>query len=389
MNLTPAVAGLPVSAAPENYNDMTMNPTSFTQMQCISQRKTWLRLLACSMPILLGGCAAIQQTIDKPEATAQSAAAIAPSPDDIMSLRRVASLQDRLDQVAGPLLISNPDLCKRHVRNLLGLSAKNKYSFSVPLADAAQHDLGLGDRLQVTNVMPGSGAARLGIQRGDILLAAQDKPIPQGPNAENETAALLAPIVAKGTNVKLTVQRNEKTQDMTIPLTRSCGFRVELGNADNVNSYSDGRRILITKGMVLFAQTDEELAYVIAKEMAHNVLGHARMLKMTGKVGKIIDRLTKTGPNAGTLTGKAGIKPMPQQYDITADALSLQMVARSGFSIDRAIPFWKRLAMQYPAAVLDAHTALHPSTTARLSAMPKSVKRINAIESKKSSAPSS
>ena len=53
-------------------------------------------------------------------------------------LRQMAALQERLYKVAAPLLIINADLCKAQARNLLGFTAKNKFSFPGDYADAAQ-----------------------------------------------------------------------------------------------------------------------------------------------------------------------------------------------------------------------------------------------------------
>lgn len=337
---------------------------------------------AVSLALLLGACTT-QSPFFMPEGAIKPTSSLQQNSSEIDALRQISLLQDRLDRVVAPLLTSSPDLCKKQARNLLGLTAKNRYSYSVPLADAAQQLFGLDERLQVASVMPNSGAARLGIQRGDILIAADDHPIPQGVNAETETVALLAPIVAGKTSVKLTIQRKEKEMNLTVPLTRACGFRVDIGNTDSINSYADGRRILITRGMVRYAQTDDELAYVVAKEMAHNVLGHARMLKMTGTVSEIIDNLVRIQPDMSTMVGTAGVKPMSQQYDIAADALSLQMVARAGYNIDQAVPFWQRLAAQHPATELDSYTALHPASDARLAAMSKAVARIKTAAKKR------
>ena len=44
--------------------------------------------------------------------------------------------------------------------NLLGFTAKSKYSFSDELSEAAQQLYGMDDRLQVMGVLAGSGAAR-------------------------------------------------------------------------------------------------------------------------------------------------------------------------------------------------------------------------------------
>ena len=342
-------------------------------------RGYWRGSFAIALALLLGACSTQLPVKDKGDLPLS----LQPASSDVNSLRRIALYQERLDRITAPLLIANPDLCKKQARNLLGLTARNKYSYS-PLSDAAVRVFDVDERLQVSNVMVGSGAARAGIQKGDILVSIEGRPIPEGANAENDAAALLAPIVALKSSVKLTVLRNDNEQTITVPLTRACGFWVEIGNSDTVNSYSDGRRIVITRGMADFAKTDDELALVVAKEMAHSVLGHARMLKTTDLAGDIIDDLmqVQTGGKKTTST-KVSMKPMPQLYDIMADALSLQMAARSGYDIDQALPFWQRLAAKYPATIPGSYSALHPANAARLKALPKTVARVKTIEQKR------
>lgn len=299
------------------------------------------------------------------------------------TLRSLVAQQDRLYRVAAPLLVKNPDLCKGNARNLLGFTAKNKYSYSADLADAAQMLFGLGERLQVMGVLAGSGAARVGVRRGDMLIAVEETPMPEGANAERQAATILAPLAGSRPSVKLTVLRDGANAALNVPLTRACAYSIELGNADNVNAYDDGRRVMITRGMMNFARSDEELAYVLAKEMAHNSLGHAAKQNMSSTIGAIIDNLIRVHPDMTALAGTSGIRPIPQELDAAADALSLYMLARAGYNVDHAVRFWERLATQYPPTVLNGYTAIHPSTAYRLSVMTKIVTDVKAKQAGK------
>jgi hypothetical protein len=289
------------------------------------------------------------------------------------ALRSMVTLQGRLYRVAGPLLVNNPPLCKSNARNLLGFTAKNKFSYSSEYVNAAQSLYGLDERLQVLGVLAGSGAARAGIRRGDILVAVEDQPMPQGENAERQAAAILAPLVTARSSLQLTVLRAGATVPANVPLTRACAFGIELGNADNVMAYSDGHRVLVTRGMLDFTRTDDELAYVMAKEMAHNALAHASRQQTSATIGGIIDNLVRIRPDMSTMVGMAGIRPMPSDLDVAADRLSLYMLARAGYNIDNAVPFWRRLAAQYPASMPYTYTALHPDVQKRLGAMERTV----------------
>ena len=294
----------------------------------------------------------------------------APTPQQAM-LRDIVAQQDRLYRVAAPLLVNNTELCKGNARNLLGFTAKSRNSFSDELSEAAQQVYGMDDRLQVMGVLAGSGAARAGIRVGDKLDMVEGKPVPPGPDAERQAATMLAPLITRGASAKLTMLRNGAPVQVTVPFTRACAYSIELGNADNVNAYNDGRRVLITRGMMNFAANDNELAYVLAKEMAHNSLNHARVQRTTGTAGAIIDNLIRIRPDMSAMAGTSGMKPMPQTMDAAADTLALYMVARAGYNIDAAPRFWERLAAQYPASTLNGYTAIHPATAYRLSVMDK------------------
>ncbi len=291
-------------------------------------------------------------------------------------MRAIATAQQRLDRVTAPLLVKNAELCKTHSRKLLGFSAKNRYSYSAELADAVQAAFGFDERLQVTSVLGGSGAERAGVRSGDILVAAENTPVPAGPDAERQAAAVLGPLVRDRNQVRLTVLRDGAQTSMAVPLTRSCAFGVYFGNADLVNAYADGRRIVVTRGMLAHAASDQELGYVIAREMAHNILGHAASQRMNATMTGIIDNLLRVAPDLETMTGRAGIKPYDAAIDAQADRLGLYLAARAGYDIDAAPAFWQKLATQYPAQVANGYTAIHPDTAARLDALRKAASEI-------------
>ncbi|TFW10215.1 peptidase M48 [Oxalobacteraceae bacterium OM1] len=355
---------------------------SFECLQSSVRQKLKLLPLA----LALAGCASAPPPAT-PTSQAPEPVKTVPQPPDKtsaqQSLESMVALQDRLYRIAAPLIVNNSDLCRSSARNLLGFTAKNKYSYSNEFVDASQKSFGLDDRLQINNVLPNSGAARAGLQRGDVLLGVADKPMPIGENAEREATAVLAPLVTGRSNVRLTVLRGGTQRDLSVPLTYACAYGIELGNTDNVVAYSDGHRVLISRGMLNALASDDEVAYVIAKEMAHNSLSHPTRQRMSATVGGIIDNLVRVHPDMSTMSGLAGVKPMPKELDATADKLSLYMLARAGYNVDNAPAFWTRFASQYPATTLNGYTALHPTTDYRVEAMNKTVKDIKAKQAAK------
>jgi hypothetical protein len=330
---------------------------------------------ALSVTLLLDGCQTAGP-IQPPSAVMVAPVPVAPvlppiSTAEQTTLRNWVGLQDRLYHVAAPLLSNNTELCKGNARNLLGFSAKNRYSFSDDFADAAQQMFGLDERLQVMDVLPNSGAAKAGMRRGDILLSVEDKTLPSGVNATRQAAAILGPLVNGKGSVRLNILRGGRPMNVTVPLTNACAFGIELGNSDATAAYSDGRRVLVTRGMLKFARADEELAYVLAREMAHNILGHPQKQRTIVATDSMIDNLIRMHPEKGSLQGSGGIKPMPAELDAAADNLAVYLLARAGYGIDNAPAFWQKLAFEYPANIANGYTALHPSTAARLAALTK------------------
>lgn len=57
------------------------------------------------------------------------------------------------------------------------LHRQNRWSYPGDYNEAAHVAFGMDERLQVTSVLAGSGAAKAGLQTGDVLLAAAGKPL--------------------------------------------------------------------------------------------------------------------------------------------------------------------------------------------------------------------
>jgi hypothetical protein len=299
------------------------------------------------------------------------------------TLTRMAAMQDRLYRVAAPLLITNAELCKAQARNLLGFTAKNRHSYPGDYNEAAHIAFGMGERLQVTGVLAGSGAAQAGLRRGDRLLTAGSRPLPSGPNASTQAGAVFAPLVSAHASLPMGVERDGANKQLTIPVTRACGFGIELGNSDNINSYADGSRVMVTRGMINFVKSDDELAYLLAKGMAHNILGHAGSQKNAGTIGSIIDNLVSVKPDTSMLIGSGGIKAMPAELDAAADRLAVYLLVRAGYGVDGVPAFWKRLSATVPATVLNGYVANHPGTAARVTAIEKAVVEVKGKQSSK------
>jgi membrane-associated protease RseP (regulator of RpoE activity) len=341
-------------------------------------------LAAVTIALLIAGCSTPRQMQQGPvppvpQAPVEEAPVLTPRmATEAEALTKMAAMQDRLYRVAAPLLINNAELCKSQARNLLGFTAKNRHSYPGDYNEAAHIAFGMGERLQVTGVLAGSGAAHAGLHRGDRLVSAGGKPLPSGPNASTLAGAVFGPLVAAHPTLAMGIERDGAARQLTIPVTRACGFGIELGNADNINSYADGSRVMVTRGMLNFTRDDDELAFLLASGMAHNILGHAATQRNASTIGSIIDNLVGVRPDTSMLIGSGGIKPMPQDLDAAADRLAVYLLARANYNVNDAAPFVKRLAASYPATVLNGYVANHPATAFRVTAIEKAAAEVTA-----------
>jgi hypothetical protein len=321
--------------------------------------------------LLLAGCSSITPSPTAPSATPQKLSrATAEQEFDALVAR-----QDRVYQLIAPLIAKNAVLCKTAARPLLGFTAKNTYSFPAELRPAAASRLKLGDALQVMQVLDGSGAMRAGIRRGDVLQSIQAQALPRGPQAETEAAKLLGPLMKNVTEVDVSVLRNGSPLTLKVALITACGFTVDIGNAPQVNAYSDGRRIMVTTGM-LDALSDQELAVILAREIAHNVQQHAQAMQMRATLAAVIDALLPPRPDLSGFAGSAGLKTMDEKLDQEADRLALYMLARAGLNPATAIDTLEQLAQRYPATVTNSYTAIHPWTSDRAALMRSTLTQI-------------
>lgn len=291
--------------------------------------------------------------------------------------------QERIYRIAAPLIIKNAVLCRTQARPLLGFTAKNQYSYPPELSVAARQSLGLDERLQVMQILDGSGAMRAGLKRGDILQTIQDITIPTGPQAEPEAARMLSPILKNLTEINITVIRQTQPITVNVPLTLACAFAIDVGNTQNVNAYADGRRILLTRGLLDWLSTDEDVAVIIAREIAHNVLQHAKQLQQMATLSIVIDNLLLFKPDQVAANSSNGIKITPEKMDQDADRLALFMLARAGYDLASFTRVMQKLAQIPNASQANTYPALHPWTEGRQSVIQSTMKEIRQKQSAK------
>ncbi|MDX1576024.1 MAG: M48 family metalloprotease [Kiloniellales bacterium] len=128
-----------------------------------------------------------------------------------------------------------------------------------------------------------------------------------------QVAARLAPALPGVCDCRGTVHPGD-------PALELCGTPIKIESLAELQASTNGRRIRLTTGMLRFLRHDDELAFVLAHELSHILLGHA-----------------------GAFDG-----PSLREAEIEADRLGIQIVSRAGFDTEIAAKLPERLAQSYP-----------------------------------------
>jgi hypothetical protein len=228
---------------------------------------------------------------------------------------------------------------------------------------------GIGDEPAVLVVVPGSAAARAGLQAGDGIVSVAGKAFPlKGPRRKasydrvQEFEEFLLASLAAGP-VQVEFVRDGARRSAVLEPESGCISRVQLVPSAKLNASADGTYAQLTSGIVNFARSDDEIALVVAHEMAHNILGHRV-------------RLNEQKISRGILKSIDGSAAKIRKTEVEADYLALYLLARAGYDIDVAPGFWQRYG---PAAFFEIFSeGTHPGRATRVAATRRTIEEIRA-----------
>lgn len=144
---------------------------------------------------------------------------------------------------------------------------------------------------------------------------------------------------------------------------------------DSVNAWTDGESVWITRGMMRFLKNDDELAVVLAHEMAHAYRGHMAYLRVKQILGLALGITAEIfAPGSGRAVGlllDAATKKFDRDQEREADLYGLIWASKAGFNVYAAKQIWRRMAIEMPESTERGFLSSHPSSVERLLAMEK------------------
>ena len=337
-------------------------------------------LLPIAALLLLTGCAG---QVRPPQTSGRTAS---PAQTDFV-LRERLRISRRIFRVGERILFKGVALCGSRRVHSIGVSLWNQHSggrFSPALMARA---FGLDDGLHIQALGEDSPAAHAGIREGDHIVQIAGQPAPRGKDAVKLAGPRLRALNQAGRPYTLGVQRGKRLRQLTVQPAPRCAYSYGLVFTSQINAFADGRRVVVTTGLMRFAQSDAELAVVFGHELAHNTLGHLRSTRATTIVGSIggIAADIALGvigiPTFGVFSrmgGLAGRRAFSVQFEKEADYVGLYFAALAGYPLNAAPDIWRRLAVENPRRGNKGLGRSHPSYAERLTAMEATITEIRA-----------
>ncbi len=193
-----------------------------------------------------------------------------------------------------------------------------------------------GASLFVAAVAPGSPASRAEIRPGTGIAAiAGMAPLTLSADGEQRLALANSERVIDGAlatgsvEVEL-VQPDATRRTVRLVGTPGCKTRFEVVTEDDPQAYADGEIVQVTAGMSQFTEaSDNQLAAVIAHELAHNILRHRERTEQSGTprdYRRYLGRYTR----------------LSRAMEEEADRLSVWLLQLAGYDPRAPIAFWER-----------------------------------------------
>ena len=266
--------------------------------------------------------------------------AAAPLPDRAEALRSLVALDLRVAVIGNRLSTANVAACVRRAPQT-GIVFHDLAQFSGKDREAAAKTFGLGANPAISAVVPGSIADQAGLRAGDAIIALNDQPFgPVDPKDPYARIARIESATERGPTI-LAVARPGGPKSFVLAGTPGCASRVQVIPGRKLNARADGTYVQLTSAVAEYAADDNELAVIIAHEMAHNIHGHKERLDRDGRSGANI-----------------------RATEIEADMTSLKLLKTAGYDPKAAARFWQRFGKKTGAGIFSDGT--HQRTKARV-----------------------
>ncbi|WP_066559120.1 hypothetical protein [Croceicoccus bisphenolivorans] len=248
----------------------------------------------------------------------------------------VAELDARAQTVGWRLASANASFCS-NVVPAVGLLVQDLQSWEDPEEARAAFGASATTQVVVGAVADGSPAAEAGLHTGQPLRSITDTVLeidlpPAEPGTYQRQTALLD-LMDEGLQrngwIAIGIDTDAGRELLRIHGQPVCASRFELVTQGS-RAKADGTRVLVSADMALELGDEDAFAFVVAHELAHNVLGHIPMLAEKGR-------------------GWGRVRHTERE----ADRLAVWLMANAGYDTQGAVRFMRGWARERDVGFLD------------------------------------
>lgn len=289
----------------------------------------------------------------------------AAAPDNRATFEALRSEDARLATIAFRLVTANAALC-RDQQPGTGLVLHAIDQYAARDADAARAVFGFPAAVAVEWVVPGSPATRAGIAQNEGVSAIAGVPLTPPSEARDTSATRDSALVRLAAlpvraPVSLTLADARGTRRASIAPVAACRSEFEVVAGPKLGASSDGHVVQVG-ARLMETYGDDDVAVVVAHELAHTILRHRTRLEAAGVKWGLFGEF---GRNARLF----------RTTETEADVLGAFLLRNAGWDPQNAVRFWQGPGKKVDPGMFRSRTHPSPKERARiiaeaLSAMP-------------------
>jgi len=214
-----------------------------------------------------------------------------------------------LRAVSDPLRLASTGLCGSEIVPYLGVILEVVAQRLPTPLDRAMRLRGIDVNPTVVSVIADSPAAEAGLRPNDVIRSFNGRRVISYLDLLDRLKA------DRRRPPRLEIKRAGERYEVTLPYRPACTLPAIVSPHAALSTWRFFSQVIVTRGLMDFVRSDDELAILIAHEMAHQIIGERRMSR---------------------------------DIEVRADRLSLELALRAGYDIRGAVDIWERLAVERP-----------------------------------------
>ena len=266
-------------------------------------------------------------------------------------INEMAKASMKIHQITWPILLANKEKCKNNKTKSYGilladindLPKEDHEIFYALFNESVDSKYFSKYRVSgfpiILSIAKNSPAYHARLLKNDIILEINEK------NTKNFREKL-AFIFENKKALKLKILRGKKEIIINMNGVQSCSYNVQVLPSGFPNAFADGEKVFITMAAIKLAQTEDELAFLIGHELAHNIL-HYKNFDASEANLHAIDYLDK--PKIRQV--KSILTWSNENREIEADIEGMRLAFKAGFSLENVNDYWRRLSIFNPELI--------------------------------------